>query len=590
MTHVCHPLGVLQLVVDNDNDNDQKEADAISLCKDIHSTLCNTKPGLWDEGAAAQFTSEDTTVTACDPILNDIVKGERGTNAIRSCGGLMFGSMEDGSEVIADPLLAQDILVDLEGCKALLTMRFSASAAKTEKQAVPSFQARKEFKLLLENALAEEVGAHKGEMTPLAAAVDKGGSGDQGAMRRKVRKRRSRMRTKRRGKPKKGSVEETFDSFVRAARFVRYGDGIRVLHPSAKLRLYGLMCQAQNGDRPSDEIYDGSTSSASRGGLDEMKQKAWASQKGKTQKAAMEEYLKTLSDIAPHWRIAHLVAGRTSAQADISKPRRMMWVLSVAFRERKVASPLRVSSSSALDAEGAAMKSTLEITSLKILQGANASQAREWFEAKVPKSRAPKIKDKDESQKGEAIGAIEVVDADPFIANLPTNLTVGDLIVDVGGDVGKFKTMKDQNAYFVAKMLKMAREGHDDEDGWTFKSRVQPEGVDVYERKVEWSPVAQLRSRWTASCSVEKVAEYLTSEDSYQYKQLAEDATQKAAESAEKGQINLYTNKGDGVLLSKMAYMTIELPWPLSTRDLCYTSVYLLADADTPSAERAFVG
>ena len=71
--------------------------------------------------------------------------------------------------------------------------------------------------------------------------------------------------------------------------------------------------------------------------------------------------------------------------------------------------------------------------------------------------------------------------------------------------------MEEQNKFFCREMIAMARGGHDEEDGWTKLSRLEPEGIDVFERKVTWSPAYQMRSRWTASCGVEHVAGYFLS-------------------------------------------------------------------------------
>ena len=97
---------------------------------------------------------------------------------------------------------------------------------------------------------------------------------------------------------------------------------------------------------------------------------------------------------------------------------------------------------------------------------------------------------------------------DPFLASIPTDLTTADCIVEVDGANGQFKTIDEQHEFFVKKMRRMARQEHDEEDGWAFYSRVEPEGVDVFERQVDWSPVSQLRSRWTARCGVDTFGEY----------------------------------------------------------------------------------
>ena len=213
----------------------------------------------------------------------------------------MLGGTEDGSEVIPDPLMPTDIVVDLENGNALITARFSVSASKSGKdkqQSSWSFKAKKEFDGLLQQALAEEAKAIEQDHTdtPFAKAMERGdqdgggdgdGSGDGGLPRRfgaaskafnmskrvfkplddlsfgfssrahslgqtkkeveenkdsnqkgkkkkmvkkKVIKKKVMRRQGRGRRPEKGSLEETFEHFVKAARFVRFGDGVKVLH------------------------------------------------------------------------------------------------------------------------------------------------------------------------------------------------------------------------------------------------------------------------------------------------------------------------------------------------------------------------
>ena len=370
------------------------KASVISLCKGIHNALWNCNSGQWDERSAAALVRGDMKITATDAVLNDILKDDKGTKAIRSCGKLMIGNNEDGSEVLPDPLLAQDIVIDVENGAALLTVRFSVSVEKTKKKKEKSscsFQANKEFGGLLEHALAEQMAELGADASPLTAAVKKGADEGAGAALGKKKKRklkeRKRMRNGMGGKPKKGSIEYTFEQFIKAARFVRYGDGVKVLHPSAKILLFALMMQAQHGDCPevNQEIGDKATQTQP---LELLKRKAWAGQKGKKRKDAMEQYVKTLSEIAPQWKLANLIAGRKSNEGEVDKPRRMMWVIRVDFAGTAAVEEAKGKGQSGDGAPSiilsastfSSMASTVRATSLCIMQGSNASQAKAWFD------------------------------------------------------------------------------------------------------------------------------------------------------------------------------------------------------------------
>ena len=100
---------------------------------------------------------------------------------------------------------------------------------------------------------------------------------------------------------------------------------------------------------------------------------------------------------------------------------------------------------------------------------------------------------------------------DSFFNAIPKDLTIDDCIVDVGEGVERFKTMEEQNEHFCERMIAMARDGHDEEDGWAKVTRLEPEGIDVFEREVKWSTTPQMRSRWMASCGLQKVAQYFLS-------------------------------------------------------------------------------
>ena len=393
----------------------KRKANAIKLCKDIHKALWQCSPELWDKRTVAHLVRADADVTASDKLLNEIVEGERGCHAIRSCGNLMIGNVEDGSEVIPDPLLEKDILVNLATGMALLTVRFSVSVGGSKKPQTSSggFEDKSEFEGLLEKALAEQATALDVESTPLADAVTRGLgtkavemlSGPFPTLRTEATPEKKKMRKikkkKKKNRPggnlKKGSVEHTFESFVKAARFVRYGDGVKVLHPSSKLQLHALMMQAQYGDSPNVHLRRGYALQKSP--LELQKRKAWEHQKGKKRKEAMEEYVKFLSELAPQWKLSNLIAGRASAQGEVGKPRRMMWVIRVNFAdtEERIGLEGEQSESVAQRLHLLKVKSFLQVTSLHIMQGANGSQAKEWFQAQISdfvrkKSRALALK------------------------------------------------------------------------------------------------------------------------------------------------------------------------------------------------------
>ena len=356
-------------VAEQGNDKRRKstkeaQSRALELCKAIHDELWH-----WDERAAVGLIKGEASLTATDPVLNKLVEKEQGVKALSGLAELMTGNMEDGSEIIPDPLLPQDIVINVEESNALLTVRFSVSLARAQSLSSQTgrLKIREDFAGLLEHALAEQAEHLEPEVTPLSAAVEKG---DKRALPRKGRARK-RKKVKRKlrvglGKGKKGALDQVFGSFVKAARFVRYGNGVHVLHPSTKLHLFGLMMQAQHGDCRDGVVKNAERRrSSKKAALQSLKQKAWAREKGKKRKKAMEEYIETLTKIAPEWRLANLIAAG-SQEDSVAKPKRMMWIIRVDYEEL-AASSLRASSTI-----GSRVK--LEATAIHIVQASNASQ------------------------------------------------------------------------------------------------------------------------------------------------------------------------------------------------------------------------
>ena len=197
-------------------------------------------------------------------------------------------------------------------------------------------------------------------------------------------------------------------------QFVR-GHGAAAIHPSAKIQLHGLLMQAQKGDCPETENQAGAEQeSGSVGALRGLKLAAWRSLKGTGQEKAMEQYIDLLTSLAPNWKVAHIVLGRESEE-DRRKPRPMMWVLKVGFREVKeeeeeeeetailAARADRTVSRTRSRAQRVAMR----ITSIEVLQSSSEANAMIWNEEKA----APK-------ESVAAIGDESLSDVDPYLKSL----------------------------------------------------------------------------------------------------------------------------------------------------------------------------
>ena len=108
-------------------------------------------------------------------------------------------------------------------------------------------------------------------------------------------------------------------------------------------------------------------------------------------------------------------------------------------------------------------KKKLKITKIRILQNCNDWGA-DQFESTAKN-------DKSDSSF-----------ADPHFKTLPMRgeLKLDDCIVDKS----THKTLEEQDAFYSRVMLEHAREGHDQEDGWSLVATVQPQNVEIYGRDV----------------------------------------------------------------------------------------------------------
>ena len=325
-------------------------------------------------------------------------------------------------------------------------------------------------------------------------------------------------------------------------------DGAAEIHPSAKLKLYGLLMQARSGDCPltNDEnaidmlagdmlggnLASASIKTATKGfalTLEELKLNSWRAAKGKKRKESMEEYITLLTSLAPQWKIAGLVAGREGDKP--RAPKQMVWVLKVVYESSKGAKGRRVSVTR--------RNSPWIVSHIEVVQASSASNnAKLWCEEQKKEGREG---DGDQGQKldkgtdgtGEDRTGGELRQKakrkDSYIERMPKDLTVDDCIIDpnkhktiddqvslkderVNSDhvtelemdsqssrshahisALLFPCAREQREYFRKLMLHFARSGHDREDGWVFQQRTsahdlsEEDQVDVYDREVDWS-------------------------------------------------------------------------------------------------------
>ena len=195
-------------------------------------------------------------------------------------------------------------------------------------------------------------------------------------------------------------------------------------------------------------------------------------QKDKKREDAMKEYVELVTSLAPQWKVAHILGGHDSVKRD--KPRQMMWVLKVNYRDttRKERSRPETRKKRAPDA----IRDLCRVTSIEVLQSSNAASARLWVEDGSA-LREGKGKATGNSASG-GLGGKDIGEheneGDPFIANFPRDLSLADCIVDKD----KFKTIEDQRVHFQERMREMVRSDlNKEKNGWKFYSKSNSSAV-----------------------------------------------------------------------------------------------------------------
>ena len=161
---------------------------------------------------------------------------------------------------------------------------------------------------------------------------------------------------------------------------------------------------------------------------------------------------------------------------------------------------------------------------------------------------------------------------DAFILNMPQNLSPRDCLV---AEFKDGKTLDEQRSYFVEKLTEMAREGHDEEDGWKYKGKTNARGVevedqlDVYEREVAWSAVKQVRTVVeTSEFSCDEVFDLFR--DQYASTHFGELQNQTGSDDERKAvaggmEVHPLVIKSEDNVLG-LYYKELPFPWPFQPR------------------------
>ena len=188
---------------------ERKDADAMRFfLRSVHDLIWLLKDEEWDEKAALALCAANIAVTALDGTLAQILASESGLECIKSLSWLMFGGLEDGAEIIPEPLLDEDVVCDLSSLSGVVTFHFAVKPpAKRIQWRVAD---TKEFDAL-GRALAD---MEKTLAQPENAALEKAvvESKDE------PKARRRRLRRKRKAVGNKSKKNKDVQTFMKAAK------------------------------------------------------------------------------------------------------------------------------------------------------------------------------------------------------------------------------------------------------------------------------------------------------------------------------------------------------------------------------------
>ena len=391
-----------------------------------------------------------------------------------------------------------------------------------------------------------------------------------GAKRRKVKRKRRATR----GAPK----DKSFRNFLKAAKYVR-GAGAGQLHPSVKVRLFGLQMQAKHGDAPPEDLDSAKageraedTDSLLRGQeapltLERLKLKAWRSESGKDRKTAMKEHVSLLTSVAPQWRVSNLLGRREDENL---KPRQMVWVLRVECQplvdedEIEKAANARALSGRARSRNGSERRASRSFcaTFFEVMQTSGDLDGKRWTERR---STSVTRETTNKSDVDEQAG-------DPYVAALRVQcqgLALGDCIIDKS----RHKSIEEQRIYFATSMREMASDGSQGHNnGWERFGQTSADAesgtkIDIYSRTVEWSPSKQLRSAAETELGVELlygdiVNGFVMNTGERSVASAAKYSNSQQVRKALSGYHLPFIARGDS-WCTALQYRVMQFPWPL---------------------------
>ena len=456
----------------------QTGTEARALARHLFDLLVNFQPGVWDKKLATTTLSSSTVVTATERVISEILGSQKGPGAIQNLGRLIFGGLEDGSELVLEPLLDADIIIDVDAKEILLRVAFSVATNETT-EITTSFKDKR--KMLKEfDGLKDALKAAQDQAAEVLTTSMN--SGDGGARRKRLRRKRRRASS--------GKDDRNFQRFIKACRYFRT-DGVAAIHPQGKLTLFGLMQQALRGDCPSTQEAMREIQGAFPA-MRMMKLESWKSNAGKSPKDATDEFLELISSLAPEWRALGLLMDRKRSEK--SKPKVHSCVLKASFRV-----PRATGSTVALPTAGRTLSSksgTLQdepyVVKVEVVQWANASGGASWSD-EIQKSKRRKTAPIKAEEEEEPQDINELM-----LARLRSDLVLRDdgspfSLQDCIIDKEKYDSVDDQREKLDREISAMAAE----KGGWALVTTVNAKAgasVGVYRREVSWSPTQQFKS------------------------------------------------------------------------------------------------
>ena len=111
-----------------DTVSSKQEEDELTVrhfLRSIHDLIWLAASSDWDQETALTLVGSNVIVTAADETIREVLSSEKGLDCIKSLGWMMFGGLEDGAEIIPEPLLDEHIVCDIDKMSGLIIFNFA---------------------------------------------------------------------------------------------------------------------------------------------------------------------------------------------------------------------------------------------------------------------------------------------------------------------------------------------------------------------------------------------------------------------------------------------------------------------------------